>query len=134
MTRGGLVLFIQHDASSNTLLEVSMQQCLRWHDNTILSLHHTTARKIASRQVCPRRCVAALPWYTGSVTKAGKTLVFHNPEIVSIASPILAGEYPTRRMAYFADMADIEAKRGELVRVPGDLVRLAGEERVEPCG
>jgi hypothetical protein len=55
-------------------------------------------------------------------------LVFHNPEIVSIKSPLLEGDYPTRRMAYFADMADIEAKRPELERVIRELVRLSGKE------
>jgi len=50
-------------------------------------------------------------------------LVFHNPQIVNIESAILEGDYPTRRMAYFADMGEIEAKRGELERVVGELVR-----------
>src|SRR4026207_2483204 len=31
-------------------------------------------------------------------------LVFHNPQIVNIESTILEGDYPTRRMTYFADM------------------------------
>jgi hypothetical protein len=51
-------------------------------------------------------------------------LVFHNPEIVNIDSEILEGDYPTRRMAYFADRHYIEARRGELERVVRELVRL----------
>jgi hypothetical protein len=54
-------------------------------------------------------------------------LVFHNPEIVNIKSPLLEGAYPTRRMSYFADMADIEAKRSELERIVRELVRLSGK-------
>ena len=55
-------------------------------------------------------------------------LVFHNPEIVNIKSAILEGDYPTRRMAYFADMNDIKAKRAELEKVIKDLVALTGKE------
>ena len=54
-------------------------------------------------------------------------LVFHNPEVVNIDSPLLEGNYPTRRMAYFAGMADIEAKRPELERVLRVLVRLSSK-------
>ena len=53
-------------------------------------------------------------------------LVFHNPLIAQIASPILEGDYPDRRMAYFRDMNDLLAKRGELERVLRELIaRLA---------
>jgi len=55
-------------------------------------------------------------------------LVFHNPEIVNIKSAILEGDYPTRRMAYFADMDDIKAKRTELEKVIGELVTLTDKE------
>ena len=55
-------------------------------------------------------------------------LVFHNPEIVNIESPLLEGNYPTRRMAYFADMADIEAKRPELERVVRELVERSARQ------
>ena len=51
-------------------------------------------------------------------------LVFHNPQIVNVKSALLEGDYPTRRMSYFADMADIEAKRVELARVLTDLIQL----------
>ena len=54
-------------------------------------------------------------------------LVFHNPEIVNIKSALLEGDYPTRRMTYFADMADIEAKQAELERVLRELIARSGE-------
>ena len=55
-------------------------------------------------------------------------LVFHNPEIVNIESGLLEGDYPTRRMAYFADTADIEAKRPDLERILGELVERTGKQ------
>ncbi|MBK8135995.1 MAG: DUF1801 domain-containing protein [Chloroflexi bacterium] len=51
-------------------------------------------------------------------------LVFHHPACVTIASPLLEGDYPTRRMLYLSDMADIAAKRAELERIVGEMVRL----------
>jgi hypothetical protein len=51
-------------------------------------------------------------------------LIFHNPAIASIASPILEGNYPDRRMTYFADMQDIEAKQMALEAVVRELIRL----------
>lgn len=50
-------------------------------------------------------------------------LVFHHPAIVNIQSDLLEGEYADRRMTYFSDMADIEAKRAELERVITTLLR-----------
>lgn len=44
-------------------------------------------------------------------------LVFHNPAIASIPSPILEGDYVDRRMAYFTSMEDVHAKRAELEHV-----------------
>jgi uncharacterized protein YdhG (YjbR/CyaY superfamily) len=55
-------------------------------------------------------------------------LVWHNPHIVNIKSTLLEGDYPTRRMSYFADMNDMEEKRAELVRVMGELIRLTNKE------
>lgn len=55
-------------------------------------------------------------------------LVFHNPEVVNIKSPLLEGDYASRRMAYFADMKDIEAKKPELERVVRELVRLTAKQ------
>ena len=51
-------------------------------------------------------------------------LVFHNPEIVKIKSTLLEGDYPTRRMTYLTDMADIEAKKPELQRIIKKLITL----------
>jgi hypothetical protein len=51
-------------------------------------------------------------------------LVFHYEGIVNINSPILEGNYPTRRMAYFYDMAEIIAKKAELERVMNILVEM----------
>jgi hypothetical protein len=49
-------------------------------------------------------------------------LVFHNPAIASIPSPILEGDYVDRRMAYFTSMEDVHAKRAELEHVVRSLV------------
>lgn len=51
-------------------------------------------------------------------------LIFHNPAIASIESPILSGDYPDRRMAYFTNMDDVTAQTPELVRVVSELIRL----------
>lgn len=51
-------------------------------------------------------------------------LVFHNPMISKINSPLLEGDYADRRMAYFSDMKDVKAKRAELVHVLKQLVEL----------
>jgi uncharacterized protein YdhG (YjbR/CyaY superfamily) len=50
-------------------------------------------------------------------------LVFHNPDIASIQNDILEGDYPDRRMTYFSDMKDIEAKKGALESVVRELVK-----------
>ncbi|MEU5726938.1 DUF1801 domain-containing protein [Micromonospora sp. NPDC047738] len=50
-------------------------------------------------------------------------LVFHNPHLATIDSPLLEGTWPDRRMAYFADLADVEAKRAELERVVAEIIR-----------
>lgn len=49
-------------------------------------------------------------------------LVFHNPHIASIVSPILEGDYPDRRMTYFTDMDDVRAKQAALEQVIRALV------------
>lgn len=61
-------------------------------------------------------------------------LVFHYPAVVNIQSELLEGDYPTRRMMYLRGMADIEAKRGELARVIGELVAAVarGDELMPP--
>lgn len=51
-------------------------------------------------------------------------LVFHNPEISKVESEILEGNYPDRRMVYFSDMEDVEAKKATLEKVVKELVKL----------
>jgi uncharacterized protein YdhG (YjbR/CyaY superfamily) len=51
-------------------------------------------------------------------------LVFHNPKIAKVKSSILEGDYETRRMAYFADMKDIKAKKTLLEKALEDLIKL----------
>jgi uncharacterized protein YdhG (YjbR/CyaY superfamily) len=50
-------------------------------------------------------------------------LVFHNP-MISNKSKILEGDYDHRRMAYFADRSDIQAKRKTLENALKDLMKL----------
>lgn len=50
-------------------------------------------------------------------------LVFHNPHIASIPSGILEGDYEDRRMAYFVDMNDVQAKRAALEAVVRELIK-----------
>jgi uncharacterized protein YdhG (YjbR/CyaY superfamily) len=51
-------------------------------------------------------------------------LVFHNPMISKVKSTLLEGDYDHRRMAYFTDQKDIQAKRPALENVLKDLIRL----------
>ena len=51
-------------------------------------------------------------------------LVFHNPLISKIKSPLLEGDYADRRMTYFSDMKDIKTRKAELVQVLKLLVKL----------
>ena len=51
-------------------------------------------------------------------------LVFHNPMISKVKSKLLDGDYVDRRMAYFADMKDIKAKKPILVKAIKDLIKL----------
>jgi uncharacterized protein YdhG (YjbR/CyaY superfamily) len=50
-------------------------------------------------------------------------LIFHNPNIASIHSDILEGDYRDRRMTYFADMDDVNAKKAALAYVVGELIK-----------
>src|ERR1044071_5592672 len=43
-------------------------------------------------------------------------LVFHNPMIAKVKSKLLEGDNADRRMAYFADMQEIQAKRAALAK------------------
>ena len=54
-------------------------------------------------------------------------LIFHNPAIASIQSDILEGDYPDRRMVYFADMNDVTARKTALEQVVNKLVNLMDE-------
>jgi len=51
-------------------------------------------------------------------------LVFHNPMIAKVKSKILEGDYKDRRMAYFADMKDVKAKKSMLEKALKDLIKL----------
>ena len=51
-------------------------------------------------------------------------LVFHNPQISKVKSKLLEGDYKDRRMAYFSDMKDVEAKKSALEKVLRDLIKL----------
>jgi uncharacterized protein YdhG (YjbR/CyaY superfamily) len=50
-------------------------------------------------------------------------LVFHHPSVVKIKSPLLEGDYPTRRMAYFREMKDVKSNKKELERIINILVK-----------
>ena len=50
-------------------------------------------------------------------------LIFHNPAIASIQNDLLEGDYVDRRMAYFTDMNDVQAKKAALEYVVGELVK-----------
>jgi uncharacterized protein YdhG (YjbR/CyaY superfamily) len=51
-------------------------------------------------------------------------LVFHNSMISKVKSKLLEGEYDHRRMAYFADQNEIQAKRKDLEKALKDLIKL----------
>lgn len=58
-------------------------------------------------------------------------LVFHNPMISKVKSEILEGDYDHRRMAYFSDRNDIEAKKTTLQKVLKDLIKLQNKQKDE---
>ncbi len=51
-------------------------------------------------------------------------LVFHNPLIPQVKNKILEGDYKDRRMAYFANMQDVKAKKPLLEKALKDLIKL----------
>ena len=51
-------------------------------------------------------------------------LVFHNPMISKVKSKLLEGDYADRRMAYFADMQDVMAKKSCFGKSLKDLIKL----------
>ena len=54
-------------------------------------------------------------------------LVFHNPMVSHVKSKLLEGDYEDRRMAYFANKKDIQAKKAALEKALKDLIRLQKE-------
>ena len=50
-------------------------------------------------------------------------LVFHNPRIPEVKSALLQGDYKDRRMMYFADMREIQAKKNELEKILKRLIK-----------
>jgi hypothetical protein len=50
-------------------------------------------------------------------------LVFHHIAIVGVKSDLLEGDFIDRRMMYFDNMADLEAKKEELVRVMEEMMK-----------
>jgi uncharacterized protein YdhG (YjbR/CyaY superfamily) len=51
-------------------------------------------------------------------------LVFHNPMISKVKSKLLEGDYDDRRMMYFSDKNDIQAKKSALEKILKDLIKL----------
>jgi uncharacterized protein YdhG (YjbR/CyaY superfamily) len=51
-------------------------------------------------------------------------LVFHNPMISKVKNKLLEGDYDHRRMAYFVDQRDIQAKKQTLEKALKDLIKL----------
>jgi hypothetical protein len=51
-------------------------------------------------------------------------LVFHNGAILPDPSGLLEGGYPDRRMAYFANMKEVKAKKAALQQLVQEWVRL----------
>jgi hypothetical protein len=50
-------------------------------------------------------------------------LVFHNPLVPQMSSPILEGAFKDRRIVTFADAKELEAKTPEVVRIVAALAR-----------
>ena len=51
-------------------------------------------------------------------------LIFHHPAIVKIRSALLEGDYKDRRMMYFENMKEVNARKKELTRIIAELVGL----------
>ena len=54
-------------------------------------------------------------------------LIFHHPNIEKISSPILEGNYVSRRMTYLHNMDEIEANKAEIERILNQLVSYLDE-------
>jgi hypothetical protein len=55
-------------------------------------------------------------------------LVFHHPAIAGIKSDWLEGDYPDRRLAYLGSMDELQAQKGELVRIITHLVNIEDDK------
>jgi Domain of unknown function (DU1801) len=55
-------------------------------------------------------------------------LVFHHPAIAGIKSDWLEGDYPDRRLAYLGSMDELQAQKGELVRIITHLVNVEDDK------
>lgn len=55
-------------------------------------------------------------------------LVFHNPMISKVKNELLEGDYDHRRMAYFSDKKDRQAKKPALEKVLKDLIKLQNKK------
>jgi hypothetical protein len=55
-------------------------------------------------------------------------LVFHNGALLNDKTGLLEGEYPDRRMLYFKDMAEVQAKQAALVEFIRTWIRLMDEQ------
>lgn len=55
-------------------------------------------------------------------------LVFHNGAILDQALGILEGDYPDRRMVYFANKDDVKAKKAALVKAVEQWMRLMDQK------
>ena len=55
-------------------------------------------------------------------------LVFHNPMISKVKNELLEGDYDHRRMAYFSDKKDIQAKKPTLEKALKDLIKLQNKK------
>ncbi|MEO6253490.1 MAG: DUF1801 domain-containing protein [Ferruginibacter sp.] len=51
-------------------------------------------------------------------------LIFHHPAIVKIKSALLEGDYKDRRMMYFENMKEVNARKKELAKIIRELVEL----------
>jgi uncharacterized protein YdhG (YjbR/CyaY superfamily) len=56
-------------------------------------------------------------------------LVFHNPMISKVKSTLLEGDYDHRRMAYFTNKSEIQAKRKTLEKAVKDLIKLQNKSK-----
>src|SRR6218665_442213 len=54
-------------------------------------------------------------------------LIFHHPNIEKISSPILEGNYVSRRMTYLHNMTEIETHKAEIERILNQLVSYLDE-------